>query len=171
VEASSSLRTLLIVVVVAAFDRYIRSTAIFVAHDAYDGYIRSIRLLAVSVSTSSFDSRLFLYHHLLIIILPILIADSARSIRFVAALYNDGYIHTTAITVIGEYRPPSIRVFFSVSSLTYRYHSIVIADSLRGSIRFVAALYNDGYIRTTAITVIGEYRPPSIRVYFRIVVV
>ena len=84
-----------------------------------------------------------------------------------AALYNDGYIHTTAITVIGEYRPPSIRVFFSVSSLTYRYHSIVIADSVRGSIRFVAALY-DGYIRTTDISVIGEYRPPSIRVFFSV---
>ena len=50
------------------------STDIFVAHDAYDGYIRSIRLVAVSVSTSSFDSRLFLYHHRLIIIFPILIS-------------------------------------------------------------------------------------------------
>ena len=86
-----------------------------------------------------------------------------------AALYNDGYIHTTAITVIGEYVLLRFALI-SVSSPSYHYHSIVIADSVRGSIRFVAALYKDGYIHTTA-TVIGEYRPPSIRVYFRIVVV
>ena len=117
-----------------------------------------LRFAYISVSSLTYR-----YH-------SIVIADSVRgSIRFVAALYEDGYIHTTA-TVIGEYCPHSIRVFFSLSSSSNRPMSIVIVDSVRGSIRFVA-LYDDGYIRTTDISVIGEYRPPSICVYFRIIVV
>jgi len=98
---------------------------------------------------------------LLIVVVVVAFDRYIRSTAiFVAYDAYDGYIRSTRLVAISVRFVLHRFALISVSSPSYRYPSIVIADSFRGSGRFVAALYNDGYIHTTAITVIGEYRLP-----------